>query len=157
MEEFGRCYSRLCRESGAEPQETVLQRVQELPRGRLDLATQSLTVDTCRALGKLLQKEALLTELILSDCMLSEEGGPSSPGGASGPGDREPRLGCGSLALPWFARGPLPWQLWQRALPSPQTLPLRGFCSSAVGASSGVPGSRAQLLFVTEKPYLSLT
>ncbi|XP_045841587.1 leucine-rich repeat-containing protein 45 isoform X2 [Meles meles] len=74
MEEFGRCYSRLCRESGAEPQETVLQRVQELPRGRLDLATQSLTVDTCRALGKLLQKEALLTELILSDCMLSEEG-----------------------------------------------------------------------------------
>ncbi|XP_059005832.1 leucine-rich repeat-containing protein 45 isoform X3 [Mustela lutreola] len=74
MEEFRHCYSRLCRESGAEPQETVLQKLQELPRGRLDLATQSLTVDTCRALGKLLQKEALLTELILSDCMLSEEG-----------------------------------------------------------------------------------
>ncbi|XP_045345872.1 leucine-rich repeat-containing protein 45 isoform X3 [Leopardus geoffroyi] len=74
MEEFRHSYSRLCRESGAEPQETVLQQLQGLPRGRLDLATQSLTVDTCRALGELLQKEALLTELILSDCMLSEEG-----------------------------------------------------------------------------------
>lgn len=85
MEEFRHCYSRLCRESGAEPQETVLQKLQELPRGRLDLATQSLTVDTCRALGKLLQKEALLTELILSDCMLSEEGGQPSPGGGRRP------------------------------------------------------------------------
>uniref|UniRef100_A0A452SHU0 Leucine rich repeat containing 45 n=1 Tax=Ursus americanus TaxID=9643 RepID=A0A452SHU0_URSAM len=74
MEEFRHSYRRLCKESGAEPQETVLQQLQELPRGRLDLATQSLTVETCRALGKLLQKEALLTELILSDCMLSEEG-----------------------------------------------------------------------------------
>ncbi|XP_016019280.2 leucine-rich repeat-containing protein 45 isoform X2 [Rousettus aegyptiacus] len=74
MEEFRRSYSRLCKESGAEPQESVLQRLHELPRGRLDLATQSLTVDTCRALGKLLQSEALLTELVLSDCMLSEEG-----------------------------------------------------------------------------------
>lgn len=74
MEEFRRSYSRLCKESGAEPQESVLQRLHELPRGRLDLATQSLTVDTCRALGKLLQNEALLTELVLSDCMLSEEG-----------------------------------------------------------------------------------
>ncbi|XP_019517469.1 PREDICTED: leucine-rich repeat-containing protein 45 isoform X5 [Hipposideros armiger] len=70
MEEVRRSYSRLCKESGAEPQETVLQRLQELPRGRLDLATQSLTADTCRALGKLLQKEALVTELVLSDCML---------------------------------------------------------------------------------------
>lgn len=74
MEEFLRSYSRLCRERGAEPQETVLQRLHELPRGRLDLATQSLTLDTCRALGALLPKEAQLTELVLSDCMLSEEG-----------------------------------------------------------------------------------
>ncbi|XP_029782960.1 leucine-rich repeat-containing protein 45 [Suricata suricatta] len=74
MEELGHSYSRLCRECGAEPQESVLQQLQELPRGRLDLATQSLTVDTCRALGELLRKETLLTELILSDCMLSEEG-----------------------------------------------------------------------------------
>lgn len=81
MEEFRRSYSRLCKESGAEPQESVLQRLHELPRGRLDLATQSLTVDTCRALGKLLQSEALLTELVLSDCMLSEEGGHPGPAG----------------------------------------------------------------------------
>ncbi|XP_058561409.1 leucine-rich repeat-containing protein 45 isoform X3 [Neofelis nebulosa] len=74
MEEFRHSYSRLCKESGAEPQETVLQQLQGLPRGRLDLATQSLTVDTCRALGELLQKETLLTQLTLSDCMLSEEG-----------------------------------------------------------------------------------
>ncbi|XP_072795989.1 leucine-rich repeat-containing protein 45 isoform X3 [Vicugna pacos] len=74
MEELRRAYSRLCKESGAEPQERVLQQLQELSRGRLDLATQSLTVDSCRALGKLLQKGSLLTELILSDCMLSEEG-----------------------------------------------------------------------------------
>ncbi|XP_012511846.1 PREDICTED: leucine-rich repeat-containing protein 45 [Propithecus coquereli] len=74
MEEFLRSYSRLCKESGAEPQEAVLQQLHQLPRGRLDLATQSLTVDTCRALGKLLQTEALLRELVLSDCMLSEEG-----------------------------------------------------------------------------------
>uniref|UniRef100_A0A8C6FZH4 Leucine rich repeat containing 45 n=1 Tax=Moschus moschiferus TaxID=68415 RepID=A0A8C6FZH4_MOSMO len=74
MEEFRRAYSRLCKESGTEPQETVLQQLHQLPQGRLDLATQSLTVDTCRALGKLLQKELLLTELIFSDCMLSEEG-----------------------------------------------------------------------------------
>uniref|UniRef100_A0A8C3YPU6 Leucine rich repeat containing 45 n=1 Tax=Catagonus wagneri TaxID=51154 RepID=A0A8C3YPU6_9CETA len=74
MEEFQRAYSRLCKESGAEPQETVLQQLHGLLRGRLDLATQSLTLDTCRALGKLLQKEALLKELVLSDCMLSDEG-----------------------------------------------------------------------------------
>ncbi|XP_048652994.1 leucine-rich repeat-containing protein 45 isoform X4 [Marmota marmota marmota] len=74
MEEFRRSYSRLCKESGSEPQEAVLQQLHQLPRGRLDLATQSLTVDTCRALGKLLQNQTLLTELVLSDCMLSEEG-----------------------------------------------------------------------------------
>ncbi|XP_020043422.1 leucine-rich repeat-containing protein 45 isoform X3 [Castor canadensis] len=74
MEEFRRSYSRLCKESGAEPQEAVLKQLHQLPRGRLDLATQSLTPDTCRALGKLLQKQTLLTELVLSDCMLSEEG-----------------------------------------------------------------------------------
>ncbi|XP_078231117.1 leucine-rich repeat-containing protein 45 isoform X9 [Callithrix jacchus] len=65
MEEFRRCYSRLCRESGAEPQEAVLQQLHQLPRGRLDLATQSLTVDTCRALGKLLPRETLWATLLL--------------------------------------------------------------------------------------------
>ncbi|XP_037666592.1 leucine-rich repeat-containing protein 45 [Choloepus didactylus] len=74
MEDFRRSYSRLCRESGAEPQEAVLQRLLEQRRGRLDLAAQSLTVDSCGALGRLLRTEALFTELVLSDCMLSSEG-----------------------------------------------------------------------------------
>lgn len=89
MEALLRSYSRLCRERGAEPQETVLQRLHELPRGRLDLATQSLTLDTCRALGALLPKEAQLTELVLSDCMLSEEGGRA---GQPAPGPPLPPL-----------------------------------------------------------------
>ncbi|XP_040845675.1 leucine-rich repeat-containing protein 45 isoform X2 [Ochotona curzoniae] len=74
MEELRRSYSRLCRQSGAEPQEAVLQQLRQPPRGRLDLAAHSLTVHSCRALGTLLRGEALLTELVLSDCMLSEEG-----------------------------------------------------------------------------------
>lgn len=96
MDELRLSYCRLCQEGGAEPQESVLQRLHELPAGRLDLATLSLTVDTCRALGKLLQREAL-EELALSDCMLSDEGGQP----AAGPRPREPagpvpadRVGC---------------------------------------------------------------
>ncbi|XP_078231119.1 leucine-rich repeat-containing protein 45 isoform X11 [Callithrix jacchus] len=65
MEEFRRCYSRLCRESGAEPQEAVLQQLHQLPRGRLDLATQSLTVDTCRALGATLLLRGLCANTVL--------------------------------------------------------------------------------------------
>lgn len=99
MEELRRSYSRLCKEGGAEPQEAVLQQLHQLPRGRLDLATQSLTVDTCRALGKLLQKETLLTELVLSDCMLSEEGGHERAGGA-GAAPAGAELGLGSSPLP---------------------------------------------------------
>ncbi|KAJ6660323.1 hypothetical protein lerEdw1_017746 [Lerista edwardsae] len=75
MEDFRRSYSRLCKESGAEPQESVLKHLQEATgRSCLDLATQSLSVDTCGALGTLLQNELQFTEIILSDCMLSEEG-----------------------------------------------------------------------------------
>lgn len=75
MDELRHSYSRLCQESGAEPQESVLERLHELHSGRLDLATLSLTVDSCRALGRLLPTAAGLEELVLSDCMLSEEGG----------------------------------------------------------------------------------
>ncbi|XP_005001523.2 leucine-rich repeat-containing protein 45 isoform X3 [Cavia porcellus] len=74
MEDLQRAYSRLCKESGAEPQEAVLRQLQQPLQGRLDLTGQSLTVDTCWALGKLLQNQTVWTELILSDCMLSEEG-----------------------------------------------------------------------------------
>lgn len=111
MEEVRRSYSRLCKESGAEPQETVLQRLHELPRGRLDLATQSLTADTCAALGKLLQKEAFVTELVLSDCMLSEEGGHRGRLGPGSPGNLIAGLGSSPLpqgSLPWLCRPPAP-------------------------------------------------
>ncbi|XP_042305273.1 leucine-rich repeat-containing protein 45 isoform X1 [Sceloporus undulatus] len=75
MDDFRRSYTRLCKESGAEPQESILQHLEEATgRSRLDFATQSLSVDTCGALGKLLQNELQFTEITLSDCMLSEEG-----------------------------------------------------------------------------------
>ncbi|KAH0629420.1 hypothetical protein JD844_011481 [Phrynosoma platyrhinos] len=75
MDDFRRSYTRLCKESGAEPQESILQHLEEATgRSRLDFATQSLSVDTCGALGKLLQDELQFTEITLSDCMLSEEG-----------------------------------------------------------------------------------
>ncbi|XP_074080953.1 leucine-rich repeat-containing protein 45 [Macrotis lagotis] len=78
MEEFRRSYSRLCKDSGAEPQEAVLKQLHDLREGhhksRLDLATQSLSVDTCGALGKLLQNDILFSVVLLSDCMMSEEG-----------------------------------------------------------------------------------
>ncbi|XP_036610616.1 leucine-rich repeat-containing protein 45 [Trichosurus vulpecula] len=78
MEEFRRSYSRLCKESGAEPQEAVLSQLHDLREGhrksKLNLATQSLSVDTCRALGTLLQNDVLFSVVLLSDCMMSEEG-----------------------------------------------------------------------------------
>ncbi|ETE70340.1 Leucine-rich repeat-containing protein 45, partial [Ophiophagus hannah] len=75
MDAFRQSYTRLCKESGAEPQESILPRLEEATgRNRLDLATQSLSVDSCGILGKLLQDDLQFTELILNDCMLSEEG-----------------------------------------------------------------------------------
>ncbi|KAM6111009.1 leucine-rich repeat-containing protein 45 [Pterocles gutturalis] len=73
MEEFRRGYARLC----TEPQEAVLRRLQ--PRGapgraRLDLAAQSLSLETCGALGRLLLGAAPFAEVALGDCGLSEEG-----------------------------------------------------------------------------------
>lgn len=164
MEELRHSYSRLCKERGAEPQETVLQQLQELPWGRLDLATQSLTVDTCRALGALLQEEALLTELILSDCMLSEEGG--HPEGRQGPGQPLPHQSWGwGPALPlraaWtcFVRPGLPhvvhvaWRPPAQSSSVPSDFVLVGFplCLYAVKASHSVLGSRGQFLFAAEK------
>uniref|UniRef100_A0A670XXD5 Leucine rich repeat containing 45 n=1 Tax=Pseudonaja textilis TaxID=8673 RepID=A0A670XXD5_PSETE len=76
MDAFRQSYTRLCKENGAEPQESILPHLEEATgRNRLDLATQSLSVDSCGILGKLLQDDLQFTELILSDCMLSEEGG----------------------------------------------------------------------------------
>ncbi|XP_061866531.1 leucine-rich repeat-containing protein 45 [Colius striatus] len=70
MEEWGRAYARLC----AAPQEPVLRRLREGGRGRLDLAAQGLSLETCGALGRLLPGAAPFAELALADCGLSEEG-----------------------------------------------------------------------------------
>uniref|UniRef100_A0AAR2JN27 Leucine rich repeat containing 45 n=1 Tax=Pygocentrus nattereri TaxID=42514 RepID=A0AAR2JN27_PYGNA len=75
MEDFRRAYLRLCKEAGLEPQESVLVQLQAVTGGtRLDLSGQSLTVESCAVLGRTLQKDTLFTELVLQDCMLSEEG-----------------------------------------------------------------------------------
>uniref|UniRef100_A0A8C4V1F0 Leucine rich repeat containing 45 n=1 Tax=Falco tinnunculus TaxID=100819 RepID=A0A8C4V1F0_FALTI len=75
MEEFRRAYARLC----VAPQEPVLRRLRELGaapgRGRLDLAAQSLSLETCGALGRLLPGAAPFAEVALGDCGLCEEGG----------------------------------------------------------------------------------
>ncbi|XP_020773844.1 leucine-rich repeat-containing protein 45 [Boleophthalmus pectinirostris] len=65
-------YLSLCRESGVEPQEGVLSQLQRGPR--LDLSAHSLSADTCSVLSRTLHKNHSVTELLLSDCMLSEEG-----------------------------------------------------------------------------------
>ncbi|XP_068440000.1 leucine-rich repeat-containing protein 45 isoform X1 [Clinocottus analis] len=77
MEDFRRTYLRLCKEGGVEPQESVLAQLQESRDAlgsRLDLSGQSLSADTCSVLARTLQKDTVFTEVLLSDCMLSEEG-----------------------------------------------------------------------------------
>ncbi|XP_069564902.1 leucine-rich repeat-containing protein 45 [Brachyistius frenatus] len=77
MEDFRRTYLRLCKEGGVEPQESVVAQLQEsraTQGSRLDLCGQSLSVDTCSVLARAFEKDAVFTEVSLSDCMLSEEG-----------------------------------------------------------------------------------
>ncbi|XP_071781085.1 leucine-rich repeat-containing protein 45 [Centroberyx gerrardi] len=77
MEDFRRTYLRLCKEGGVEPQESVVAQLQEtrgLQGSRLDLSGQSLSADTCSVLARVFHKDAVFTEVSLSDCMLSEEG-----------------------------------------------------------------------------------
>lgn len=74
MEEFRWAYAKLC----AAPQEAVLRRLRERGeapgRARLDLAEQSLSLETCGALGRLLPGAAHFAEVALGDCGLSEDG-----------------------------------------------------------------------------------
>ncbi|XP_029383462.1 leucine-rich repeat-containing protein 45 isoform X4 [Echeneis naucrates] len=77
MEDFWKTYLRMCEEGGVEPQESVVVHLQETTAGqcsRLDLSGQSLSVETCSVLARAFQKETIFTEVLLSDCMLSEEG-----------------------------------------------------------------------------------
>ncbi|NXU09742.1 LRC45 protein, partial [Pardalotus punctatus] len=73
MEQFGREYTRLCAAAGAAPQEAVLRRLREPDgaRDHLDLAAQSLSLQTCSALGRLLSGAAPFAALALGDCGLS--------------------------------------------------------------------------------------
>ncbi|NXH15460.1 LRC45 protein, partial [Bucco capensis] len=72
MEEFRRAYEQLCEA----PQEAVLRQLRDggAGPGRLNLAAQSLSLETCGALGQLLPGAAPFAEVALSDCGLSEEG-----------------------------------------------------------------------------------
>uniref|UniRef100_A0A8D0DCS4 Leucine rich repeat containing 45 n=1 Tax=Sander lucioperca TaxID=283035 RepID=A0A8D0DCS4_SANLU len=77
MEDFRQAYLRLCKEGGAEPQESVVAQLQESRAGqgsRLDLSGHSLSADTCSVLARAFQNDTGFTEVVLSDCMLSEEG-----------------------------------------------------------------------------------
>jgi len=81
MEEFRHTYLRACKVAGVETQESVLTQLLQERRGggagggaRLDLSGQSLSADTCCALGRVFQDDTVFTEVSLSDCMLSEEG-----------------------------------------------------------------------------------
>lgn len=76
MEKFRQTYLRLCKDRGVEPQESVAIQLQESRTShssRLDLSGQSLSTDTCSALARALQQDTVFTELLLCDCMLSEE------------------------------------------------------------------------------------
>ncbi|KAJ0016030.1 hypothetical protein NQD34_014320 [Periophthalmus magnuspinnatus] len=65
-------YLSLCRENGVEPQQGILSQLQ---RGtRLNLSAHSLSGDTCSILSRTLHKNHSVTELLLSDCILSEDG-----------------------------------------------------------------------------------
>ncbi|KAM6897182.1 leucine-rich repeat-containing protein 45 [Xenentodon cancila] len=77
MEDLRRTYVQLCKEGGVDPQESILLQLQEnraAHSSRLDLSGQSLSVDTCTVLARVFQRDTALTEVLLCDCMLSEEG-----------------------------------------------------------------------------------
>ncbi|XP_039272480.2 leucine-rich repeat-containing protein 45-like [Styela clava] len=80
MEDFRGAYLRICKENYIEPQESVLERIQSLAHpdiispGVLDLTSYTLTIGTCCALGKALSHDIGFSEMLLTDCMLNEEG-----------------------------------------------------------------------------------
>ncbi|XP_060950373.1 leucine-rich repeat-containing protein 45 [Limanda limanda] len=77
MQDFRQTYLSLCKEGGVKPQESVVAQIQGSRAAhspRLDLSGQSLSLDTCSVLARAFQKDITLTDVSLSDCMLSEEG-----------------------------------------------------------------------------------
>ncbi|KAM4034199.1 leucine-rich repeat-containing protein 45 [Anomaloglossus baeobatrachus] len=78
MDELKRLYIRLCQEKGADPQDAVLKELQKIKdscgKEKLDLSTQNLSMESCQVLGLLLQNDVTFSHVVLSDCMLSEDG-----------------------------------------------------------------------------------
>ncbi|XP_062269746.1 leucine-rich repeat-containing protein 45 isoform X2 [Platichthys flesus] len=77
MQDFRQTYLGMCKEGGVTPQESVVAQIQEsraAHSSRLDLSGQCLSLDTCSVLARAFQNDITLTDVSLSDCMLSEEG-----------------------------------------------------------------------------------
>lgn len=81
MGDFKSLFLNICKENYVEPQESVLHRIQALflssesqSSVALDLSGETLTIGTCSVLGKALAHDLGFTALVLSDCMLNEEG-----------------------------------------------------------------------------------
>ncbi|CAJ0958981.1 unnamed protein product [Ranitomeya imitator] len=78
MDELKRLYIMLCQEKGAQPQDAILKELQKMKescgQGKLDFSTQNLSMESCQVLGLLLQDDVTFSHVLLSDCMLSEDG-----------------------------------------------------------------------------------
>ncbi|XP_075702917.1 leucine-rich repeat-containing protein 45 [Rhinoderma darwinii] len=78
MDELKRLYIRLCQEKGSDPQDGVLKELQGMRESsgkeKLDLSTQNISIESCQVLGLLLQNDVTFSHVVLSDCMLSEDG-----------------------------------------------------------------------------------
>ncbi|XP_077107524.1 leucine-rich repeat-containing protein 45 [Ranitomeya variabilis] len=78
MDEMKRLYMMLCQEKGAQPQDAILKELQKMKescgQGKLDFSTQNLSMESCQVLGLLLQNDVTFSHVLLSDCMLSEDG-----------------------------------------------------------------------------------
>ena len=79
MDEFKTLFLRLCKEHSIDPQESVVNKIQEFcsnksNNGVLDLSNHTLTLATCDVLSKVLAYDLAFTAVKLSDCMLSDEG-----------------------------------------------------------------------------------
>ena len=77
MEEFRTLFLRLSKEHHVDPQESVCKKIHELCTENavvLDLSNQTLTLATCDLLAKTLSHDLAFTSVVLSDCMLNEEG-----------------------------------------------------------------------------------
>uniref|UniRef100_H2Y929 Leucine-rich repeat-containing protein 45 n=1 Tax=Ciona savignyi TaxID=51511 RepID=H2Y929_CIOSA len=77
MDEVASLFVRISKEHGIVPQDSILSRLRELSHsgsGVLDLSNHTLTIETCAVLAKILSHDLAITNLLMADCMLDEEG-----------------------------------------------------------------------------------